>query len=88
MKLKDGFFAHDVGNEHMVIATGDASRIFNGLIRNNETADFIYRQLMKETTEKDIVDAMEKEYDAPREQIEADVSKLVNQLREAGFLDE
>lgn len=88
MKLKDGFFLHEVGGEHMAVATGAASRVFNGLIRNNETADFIYHQLLTDTTEEAIVDAMVERYDAPREQIAADVKELVGQLREAGFLDE
>lgn len=88
MKLKDGFLVHDVGGEHMAVATGKASHSFNGLIRNNETADFIYRQLLTDTTEEAIVDAMAERYDAPREQIAADVAELIAQLREADFLDE
>lgn len=88
MKLKDGFFVHKVGEEYMAVATGEANRYFNGLIRNNETADFIYRQLLEETTEEAIVDAMVERYDAPREQIAADVAELIAQLREANFLDE
>ncbi len=87
MKLKDGFLLHDVGDEHMVIATGEAAKVFNGLIRNNETAHFLYCQLMNETTEEALVDAMAEQYDAPRERIAADVHRFLEQLRELGFLD-
>lgn len=87
MKLKDGFILHNVGNEHMVVATGDAVKDFNGLVRNNETANFIYQQLMEDTTEDAIVEAMLKEYDAPRDVIAADVHKIIEKVRLAGFLD-
>lgn len=88
MQLKPGFIVHDIGGEHMAAAAGEASRSFNGLIRNNETADFIYRQLLQPTTEQAIVDAMAERYNAPREQIASDVAELLAKLRKANLLDE
>lgn len=88
MKLKEGFILHNVGDEHMVVATGEAGKLFNGLVRNNATANFIFEQLLQETCEEQIVDAMMAKYDASREQIASDVKRVVNQIREAGFLDE
>lgn len=88
MKLKPGFIFHDIDQEHLVVATGEASRHFNGLIRNNATADVIYRLLEQETTEEAIVDALYERYQAPREQIRQDVHALLEQMRAAGILDE
>ncbi len=88
MKLKEGFILHDVGNEHMVVATGEAGKSFNGLIRVNKTAYFIFQQLLEETTFQQIVDAMMEQYDASAEIIRADVERVVNTIREAGFLEE
>lgn len=88
MKLKQGFILHDTGGEHMVVATGEAGKNFNGLIRNNETANFIYRQLLSDTTEEKIVDAMLEKYDAPKEVIAADVHRIILQIREAGLLED
>lgn len=88
MKLKDGFLLHQTGEETLVVASGPAASVFNGLIRNNETAGFIFAQLQQPTTEEAIVDAMAARYDAPREQIAADVHRLVERLRAEGFLDE
>lgn len=88
MKLKEGFLLHHVGEEHMVVATGQAGKIFNGLVRNNETANFIFEQLLEEASEEQIIDAMLERYDASREQISSDVVKVLKQIREAGFLDE
>lgn len=88
MKLKEGFLLHQTGDETLVVASGKAAEVFNGLIRNNDTAGFIFAQLQQPTTEEAIVDAMEARYAAPREQIAADVHHMVERLRAEGFLDE
>ena len=88
MKLKDGFILQDLGDQHMAVASGEAAKTFNGLVRNNGTADFIFRELMHETTEDAIVAHMLEKYDAPRERIAADVHRLIEQFREAGFLED
>lgn len=88
MKLKDGFVLHEVDNEYMVVATGKAAEKFNGLIRNNKTASFIYQQLLKETTEDAVVEAMLQRYEAPKEVIARDVHNIIAQMRSAGLLEE
>lgn len=88
MKLKDGFVLHDVGTEHMAVTTGLAAESFDGIVRNNDTAHFIFEQLLKDTTEEQIVDAMAQRYDAPLDLIQADVHRHLAQLRAEGFLEE
>ena len=88
MKLKDGFILHDVGGEHMAVATGKAGEVFHGLVRNNGTADFIFRRLMEDVTEEALVSAVIDAYEAEPDRVAADVHRIVTQLREAGFLDE
>lgn len=88
MKLKQGFMLHTVNGEHMAIATGKAAQTFHGLVRNNETADFIYNRLLQDTTPEDIAEALCVEYDVSFEKALSDVQKLVAKLRTAGFLEE
>lgn len=88
MRLKKGFVLHNIEDEYMAVATGEAAKSFNGLIRNNETADFIYRMLQSDTTEEEIIHEMCRRYDAPEEVIASDVRELIKKIREAGFLDE
>lgn len=88
MKLKQGFMLHTVNGEHMAIATGKAAQTFHGLVRNNETADFIYNRLLQDTTPEDIAEALCAEYDVSFEKALSDVQKLVERLRTAGFLEE
>ena len=88
MKLKQGFMLHSVNGEHMAIATGKAAQTFQGLVRNNETADFIYNKLLQDTTPEAIAKALCAEYDVGFEKALADVQALVGKLRTAGFLEE
>lgn len=88
MKLKKGFVLHNVGGEHMAVATGETAKVFNGLIRNNDQAHFIFSMLLEDITEDQIVEEMFKTYDAPREQIAADVHRMLERMREEGILDE
>ena len=87
MKLKEGFILHSTEKEHIAVAAGKAGETFRGMIRNNHTANFIFEMLLQETTEEEIVAAMLEKYDAPKEQIAADVKRMLIQIEEAGFLE-
>ncbi len=88
MKLKAGFITHSMGDEHVLIATGDAAEKFRGIARSNETAAFIVECLKDETTPDVIVEKMCAEYDAPEERIRADLGKVLDILRSIDALDE
>lgn len=88
MKLIDGLILHDVGGEHMMVATGEAAKKFNGMVRNNDTAHFIMQQMMEDTTEEAIVAKVLSVYEADREVVAKSVHNVVEQLRQAGLLDE
>ena len=88
MRVKDGFVLHNIGEEYMAVATGEAAENFNGIVRSNETAAYIFELLQKETTAEAIVNAMCEKYDAERSIIEKDVANIIEKMREAGFLHE
>ena len=86
MKLRDSFITQDIEDTQFMVAVGETS--FTGIVKSNRTAAFIVDCLKKETTKEQIVDAMCRKYDAPRERIEADVEGILNKLRGIGALDE
>ena len=55
MKLKNGIVTNSIDGESFAIATGEASKSFNGLIKNNPTAAYIFELLKTEQTEESIV---------------------------------
>ena len=86
MKLNKNFLVHKTGKDTVIVPTGNAG--FSGVVKGNETLGIILDLLKKDTTEKDITDAMVKEYDAPRDVIENDVKETISRLRKIGAVDE
>lgn len=51
IKAKKGFILRRLGDEYMVVAIGEASKSFNGMIRMNETGAFYWKELENGTSE-------------------------------------
>lgn len=88
MKLKCGIITDHSGDDYIAVATGEASRTFNGLIRNNKTADFLFQKMMTDTTEDSLVEALLQKYVVSEEIARRDVQILLAKLRSKGLLDE
>lgn len=87
MKLKDGFITYNTGEENLLVATGEAGKSFNGIVRNNETAAFIAELLKNEITEDEIVNKILETYEVDEKTARNDVNKLLNVFRTEGFLE-
>ena len=87
MKIKEGFVVKEIAGQCVVIALGEASKIFNGLIKLNDTGRFIWDKLVDGTQTSDIVEAMLGEYDVDRETAQKDVEKFIDTLKGAGILE-
>lgn len=87
MKLKDGFITYNTGDENLLVATGEAGKSFNGIVRNNETAAFIAELLKNEITEDEIVNKILEEYDVDEKTARKDVKKLLDTFKKEGFLE-
>ncbi len=87
MKLKDGFITYNTGEENLLVATGEAGKSFNGIVRNNETAAFIAELLKNEITEDEIVNKILETYEVDEKTARNDVNKLLNIFRKEGFLE-
>lgn len=86
MKIKDGFMLRKVGGQNIVVALGEASRSFNGIIRLNDTGVFLWQKLQQETSEEQLLAALTAEYDIGEEQAKADIAEFVAALRKAALL--
>ena len=86
MKLKKEFIAQNIGNESLLVPTGEAD--FAGLVKGNKTMGVILELLQKDTSEAEIVAAMKARFDAPEEIIFRDVRKVLSELRRIGALYE
>ena len=51
MKIKEGFLIRKVGEQAVVVSVGDATNIFNGMIRLNATGEFLWNRIIDEAGE-------------------------------------
>lgn len=86
MKLNKDFLLHTINEETLLVPTGKAA--FSGIVRGNKTLGKVLELLKTETTEQEIVSAIRAEFDAPEGVVENDVSKVLENLRGIGALDE
>ena len=63
MTIKKGFVAKEIAGQYVVVALGEASKIFNGIIKLNESAKFIWDLLVEGKEKDDVVEALLNEYD-------------------------
>lgn len=88
MKIKNGFILRDVGGKTFVVAVGELSKSFNGMITLNETGKFIWEQLQQNITEDEIVNKIISTYeDVDRATVERDVAKFISNLSKDGILE-
>ena len=88
MKLRKGFILRDVAGKTFVVATGELSREFQGMITLNETGKFIWECLADDTTAEEIVEKMAKVYDEVEKDIlERDVTAFINKMIEEKIVE-
>ena len=88
MKIKAGFILRDVAGKTFVVATGELSKNFKGMITLNETGKFIWKLLENDATKEEIVDKMLEVYEGvERSIVENDVELFVEKLVRDNILE-
>ena len=88
MKIKKGFISRKVAGSNVVVATGEQSKVFNGIIKLNESGLVLWNKLVVGADKEQLVSALLDEYDIDRAVAEADVDKFVGVLRDAGAIED
>lgn len=81
MRLKYTFETMELDDQVVAVPVGEGAEAFHGVIRLNETGAFIFELLKNDMTERDIVDAMKKEYDASAESLTADIHRYIDEFK-------
>ena len=87
MTLKKEFVLRRICEDSFLVPVGKTAIEKNGLFLLNEVALRIWELLPAAKTEEEIVDALETEYEAPREQLAADTAELLSKLRDMDILE-
>ena len=89
MKIKDGFYMTEIGSDYVIIAgTPEAKKLFDGMLRLNETGAFLWKKLADGASETELADALAAEYGVSREVSEKDTADFLGVIRSAGFIEE
>lgn len=87
MKIKNGFVVREIAGECVVVALGEASRIFNGIIKLNETAKLIWNMLSEGSEKETVIERILATYEIDRETAENDFDRFVETLKGANILE-
>lgn len=88
MRVVDGFHIRQILDEVIAVPTGDAGKIFSGIISLNEIGRVLFEALREEQTEDALIRAVLDEYEVDPETAAADVREFLEHLRKAGLLIE
>lgn len=87
LKIKDGFIMRKIGGKNIIVASGEVSQQFNGMININDVGAYLWTLLEKDITEDGLVEAITEKYDVDEEKARRDVRKFVEKLENSGFLE-
>ncbi len=88
MKLKKGFVLREVAGQKLVIATGEASKSFKGMIKLNESAATIWQWLIDGTDSEKVAEKLTETYGLSPEQAAEEAARFVEKIAQAGFFEE
>lgn len=88
MKTKKGFMLRQTAGRNIVVAVGQASEEFNGLITLNETGAFLWKMLQAGTTYEDMLKELLDEYDVSEADAKAGIDAFLKSIRDAELIDE
>lgn len=87
MKIKNGFVVREIAGQSVVVALGEASKAFNGIIKLNETARIIWDTLALGAEKDEIIEKILSEYDVDRATVQKDVDTFIATLKENNILE-
>ena len=86
MRIKKGFVLREVAGQNMVIATGEASKDFHGMIKLNNTGKEIWQGLQEGLSEIEIAKGLQDKYQVEAEKAEQDTKEFIEKMIEMGFV--
>ena len=87
MKVREGFVLKKIGTQAVVVAVGSASKIFNGMIKLNDTGELMWKKLTDGATKEELVEAILEEYETTEDKVSSDVDRFQKKKKKAGIIE-
>lgn len=88
MKLRSGFILREVAGSYVVVAVGERSNEFNGMVNLNGSGAFLWELLEQGIDKEGMIQALLDTYDVSEEQATADIEKFITIVTENNFVEE
>ena len=85
MRIKSGFVLREVAGQIMVIATGEASKDFHGMIKLNSTGKVIWLGLQEGLTETEITARLQEQFEVDSEKAAQTHARFYNKWKKWDF---
>ncbi len=86
MTIRENYVLRQVAGSQVVVAVGEASVNFNGMLTLNDSGALLWRTLEHGADEAGLISALTSEYEVSDEQAGRDIAEFLKTLREAGCL--
>ncbi len=87
VKVREGFILKKMGTQAVVIAIGSASKIFNGMVKLNETGELMWEKLVEGTTREELLATVLETYEVDEETATKDVDNFIETLKKPGIIE-
>ncbi len=87
MKIKSGFVVREIAGESVVVALGEATKVFNGIIKLNATARMIWDMLAIGAEREVVILSMMETYGIDRQTAEGSFDRFAEKLKGANLLE-
>ncbi len=87
MRLKYDFETMQLDDWIVAVPVGESASEFQGVVKLSDTAAVIFELLKKGVCFEEIVDELSRQFDAPREVLAKDVTRLIEDFTEKGLLE-
>ncbi|MEW9077475.1 PqqD family protein [Terrisporobacter glycolicus] len=86
MKINKDFMIREIADETVLVATGQASQNFNGMVSINEVGSFILHNIEECKDEDELVSKVLDEFEVVENTAREDVREFVDQLIKIGVV--
>lgn len=86
MKIKETVVITKIDNYYVLVDTSTNNDRFNGVIKLNETGKALCELLSQDLDFNQLVDKMSELYDVDRSQLEKDITKTIEALKEVKMI--
>lgn len=86
MKISNKFVVREIAGEFIIVAVGQSTIDFNGIITVNDVGKFLWEHMQEEFTVEELVDKLMNEYEVDVNTATADVNEFVGRLKNNNIL--